>query len=233
MIVGVPVESSPEERRVALVPAALPTLTKAGLEILLQQGAGEKAGFPRRLRGAGGTSYTRSGSAVLIGRRSPSSAGSGCQRRCWARRSGVDPLWSGSPGTPKSFGSAGSRAEARKAGCHVFRTGAAAAHQPRSVYGCPDGHGHNSGLQGSSAGRRRAEQDVSHDDYRRRNHHPSPGPCGGGRRGRAPDHRLVTPPGRSCAGLRRAAGGQGRGEQPSSLCLNPAIHAATGSSSKR
>ena len=46
MIVGVPVESSPQERRVALVPAALSTLAKAGLEILLQQGAGEKAGFP-------------------------------------------------------------------------------------------------------------------------------------------------------------------------------------------
>ena len=46
MIIGVPVESYPNERRVALVPAVVPTLAKAGLEVLVEQGAGEKAGFP-------------------------------------------------------------------------------------------------------------------------------------------------------------------------------------------
>ncbi|MDA2937624.1 Re/Si-specific NAD(P)(+) transhydrogenase subunit alpha [Acidobacteria bacterium AH-259-A15] len=46
MIVGVAVESYADERRVALVPAVVPTLIKAGLEVLVQQGAGEKAGFP-------------------------------------------------------------------------------------------------------------------------------------------------------------------------------------------
>ena len=46
MIVGVPVESYPHERRVALVPTVVPTLVKAGLEVLVEQGAGEKAGFP-------------------------------------------------------------------------------------------------------------------------------------------------------------------------------------------
>jgi len=46
MIVGVPVESYPHERRVALVPAFVPTLAKAGLEVLVEQGAGENAGFP-------------------------------------------------------------------------------------------------------------------------------------------------------------------------------------------
>ena len=46
MIVGVPVESFPDERRVALVPALLSTLAKVGLEVVVQQGAGEKAGFP-------------------------------------------------------------------------------------------------------------------------------------------------------------------------------------------
>ncbi len=45
MIVGVPVESYPDERRVALVPAVVPDLVKVGLEVLVQQGAGEKAGF--------------------------------------------------------------------------------------------------------------------------------------------------------------------------------------------
>ncbi|MCZ6778754.1 MAG: Re/Si-specific NAD(P)(+) transhydrogenase subunit alpha [Acidobacteria bacterium] len=46
MIVGVPLESNPQERRVALVPALVPILAKAGLEILVEKGAGEKAGFP-------------------------------------------------------------------------------------------------------------------------------------------------------------------------------------------
>ena len=45
MIVGVPAESSPEERRVALVPAVVPALAKAGLKVLVERSAGEKAGF--------------------------------------------------------------------------------------------------------------------------------------------------------------------------------------------
>jgi alanine dehydrogenase len=40
MIVGVPRETFPGERRVAIVPAVLPTLAKAGLQVLLEAGAG-------------------------------------------------------------------------------------------------------------------------------------------------------------------------------------------------
>jgi H+-translocating NAD(P) transhydrogenase subunit alpha len=46
MRIGVPTETFPGEHRVALVPAALPALFKAGLEVMLQTGAGEAAGFP-------------------------------------------------------------------------------------------------------------------------------------------------------------------------------------------
>jgi len=46
VIVGVPKESYPGERRVALVPAALPNLTKAGLEVVIEAGAGLQAGYP-------------------------------------------------------------------------------------------------------------------------------------------------------------------------------------------
>jgi NAD(P) transhydrogenase subunit alpha len=45
MIVAVPRENHPGERRVALVPASLPSLAKAGLEILIEAGAGQPAGF--------------------------------------------------------------------------------------------------------------------------------------------------------------------------------------------
>jgi NAD(P) transhydrogenase subunit alpha len=46
MIVGVPRETYPGERRVALVPAVLANLAKAGLQVLLEPGAGAAAGYP-------------------------------------------------------------------------------------------------------------------------------------------------------------------------------------------
>src|SRR5216683_1961356 len=46
MIVRVPRESFPGERRVALVPAAIPNLTKAGLEVVVEASAGAGAGYP-------------------------------------------------------------------------------------------------------------------------------------------------------------------------------------------
>ena len=45
MIVGVPRETLPGERRVALIPAGLKPLIKAGLEIRVEAGAGESAGY--------------------------------------------------------------------------------------------------------------------------------------------------------------------------------------------
>jgi NAD(P) transhydrogenase subunit alpha len=46
VIVGVPKEIFPGERRVALVPLAIPNLTKAGLEVAIEAGAGVEAGYP-------------------------------------------------------------------------------------------------------------------------------------------------------------------------------------------
>ncbi len=46
MIVGVPKEIYPGERRVALTPAVVPMLAKAGLEVVIQAGAGVAAGYP-------------------------------------------------------------------------------------------------------------------------------------------------------------------------------------------
>jgi NAD(P) transhydrogenase subunit alpha len=45
MIVGVPRESFPGERRVAMVPAVIPSFTKAGLEVVVEAGAGKEAGY--------------------------------------------------------------------------------------------------------------------------------------------------------------------------------------------
>jgi H+-translocating NAD(P) transhydrogenase subunit alpha len=46
VIVGVPKESFPGERRVALTPGVIPNLGKAGLEVVIEAGAGVEAGYP-------------------------------------------------------------------------------------------------------------------------------------------------------------------------------------------
>jgi NAD(P) transhydrogenase subunit alpha len=48
VIVGVTKEIYPGERRVALTPVVVPMLGKAGLEVVVESGAGERAGYPDR-----------------------------------------------------------------------------------------------------------------------------------------------------------------------------------------
>ena len=62
MIVGVPKEIYPGERRVALTPAVVPLLSKAGLEVVLEAGAGESAGYPD-------AQYQEKGAKLLSDRR--------------------------------------------------------------------------------------------------------------------------------------------------------------------
>jgi len=45
MVIGVPRESFPGERRVALVPAVVPSLAKAGFQVVIEAGAGLAAGY--------------------------------------------------------------------------------------------------------------------------------------------------------------------------------------------
>ena len=61
MIVGVPRETFPGERRVALVPAVVPNLAKAGLEVVVEAGAGVEAGYPD-------AEYVNKGAKVVGGR---------------------------------------------------------------------------------------------------------------------------------------------------------------------
>ncbi len=61
MIVGVPKETLPGERRVALVPMAVAALTGKGLEVVVEGGAGAAAGFPD-------AEYTENGAKVVSGR---------------------------------------------------------------------------------------------------------------------------------------------------------------------
>ncbi len=61
MIVGVPRETYPGERRVALVPAALANLAKAGLQVLVEPAAGAAAGYPD-------TEYSDKGAKIAASR---------------------------------------------------------------------------------------------------------------------------------------------------------------------
>jgi H+-translocating NAD(P) transhydrogenase subunit alpha len=58
VIVGVPKESYPGERRVALVPLVVPNLAKAGLEVIVESDAGEPAGYPD-------AAYTEKGAKIV------------------------------------------------------------------------------------------------------------------------------------------------------------------------
>jgi len=61
VIVGIPKESYPGESRVALVPLVIPNLAKAGLEVVVEPGAGEAAGYPDPL-------YAEKGAKILADR---------------------------------------------------------------------------------------------------------------------------------------------------------------------
>lgn len=61
MIVAVPREIYPNERRVALVPAVIPNLKKAGMEVYVETGAGLAAGYPDK-------DYEEKGAKIVAGR---------------------------------------------------------------------------------------------------------------------------------------------------------------------
>jgi NAD(P) transhydrogenase subunit alpha len=58
LIIGVPKEIYPGERRVSLVPLVVPTLTKAGFEVAVESCAGVEAGYPDNL-------YTDKGAKIV------------------------------------------------------------------------------------------------------------------------------------------------------------------------
>ena len=60
MRIGVPLETAPRERRVALVPDGVARLRKAGAELVVQRGAGVAAGFPD-------AAYEKAGASLVEG----------------------------------------------------------------------------------------------------------------------------------------------------------------------
>ena len=62
MLIGVPKESYPGERRVALVPLVVPNLIKAGFTVAIENGAGADAGYPDAF-------YAEKGATILPDRK--------------------------------------------------------------------------------------------------------------------------------------------------------------------
>lgn len=78
MKVGVPREHHPAERRVALVPAHVSSLTKAGLDVMVERGAGERSGHADaeyEAKGASLVDDARSEADILLTVRSAAAAG--------------------------------------------------------------------------------------------------------------------------------------------------------------
>ena len=117
MIVGIPGERFPGERRVAIVPGVVPALTKASLDVLIESSAGTAAGFPD-------AAYTDAGARVASSRaqlfadadivlqvRSPGAAGDGGRADLELLRAGQaiiglsDPL--GEPGAAQAVAERG------------------------------------------------------------------------------------------------------------------------------
>ncbi|MGE3526485.1 MAG: NAD(P)(+) transhydrogenase (Re/Si-specific) subunit alpha, partial [Gemmatimonadales bacterium] len=67
MRIGVPKETVPGERRVALIPDSAGKLIKAGHEVVVEKGAGAAASFPDALFEAAGARIAGTPEAVLVG----------------------------------------------------------------------------------------------------------------------------------------------------------------------
>ena len=61
MIIGVPKETYPGEKRVALIPAILPSLKKEGMDVQIETGAGVESGYPD-------AAYTEKGGTIVSSR---------------------------------------------------------------------------------------------------------------------------------------------------------------------
>src|SRR5919106_1950128 len=94
MRIGVPKETAPGERRVALVPESAKKLIQAGYEVMVEAGAGDAAGYPdAAYRDAGATIESDAaallGSADLVLKVGPPAVGAGGRDESGAMRPGA------------------------------------------------------------------------------------------------------------------------------------------------
>ena len=167
VIVGVPKESYPGERRVALVPAVIPNLAKAGLEVIVETGAGEQAGYPDAM-------YVDKGAKIVADRAAVfATADIVVQVLCYGSNDvtgkadlATDAARAGADWVSAAIGFSRSCAADRAGRRDRFLRGTDAANYPRPEHGRPLLDGNLLRLQGRVAGGRNLAANFSHDDDR-------------------------------------------------------------------
>ncbi len=214
MLAGVLTETLSGERRVALVPAVLAALAKAGVSVVIQSGAGASAGFLD-------AAYAEKGAEIAA-----SAAGRRVACGGAAARAPVAAVNVRRPAGPRADAigtdahrlsrSAQRAVPERGAGVsrrHGVLDGADAAHHARAEHGRAVVDGDHRGLQGRAA---RGEHAAAHvpdaHDGRRHDHAGARVRHRRGRRGPAGDlHRAASR--RARRGVRRAPGREGAGAE--------------------
>ncbi len=208
MRIGVPKETAPGERRVALVPESCKKLKQAGYEIAVEAGAGVPAGYPDDAYREVGVALESDPAALLGGadvalKVGPPSTDAGRDEVALASLGRHLPRLAHAAPPPRG------RASARRARRHRLRHRRHPPDHPRPEHGHALLHGEHRRVQGRPAGRGRAQQ-VLPDVHDGRGH----GAAGQGlrhRRGRrrAPGHRHRQAPRRPRHRHRRPARGEG------------------------
>ena len=158
--IGVPRETFPGERRVALIPRACDALGKLGASIVVEQSAGVEAGFPddQYARAAPRSPAARDvfQADVIVQVRSLGANPEAGRADLPLFRAGQTVIGFGEPLTALEEDS-----ELARAGVSFFADGTDAAHHARAEHGRALVHGHHRRLSGGVAGGHGAAQNIS------------------------------------------------------------------------
>ena len=214
MIVAVPRETHPGERRVALVPASVAPLVKAGMEVIVEAGAGQAAGHPDQ-------QYVDKGAKIVPSRPEAFAADIVLQVRAaganpQAGRADLDLYRRGQVviGQCDPLGEPKLAAEIAAKGVSLFSLELLPRITRAQSMDVLSSQAIDCRLSGGAAGGRGLAQDVPHDDYGRRHAQRGQGVRDRGRRGRFAGHRHGPALGRIGFGLRRPPGREGAGAEP-------------------
>jgi len=174
VIIGVPKEIYPGDRRVALVPAVLPTLTKAGFEVHIQSGAGVEAGYPD-------SQYSDKGAKLVADRAEVFAADIVVQILCYGSNDVTGkqdvPFFRRDQiliGFLRPFGSLDVVQEIARAGVTAFSVELMPRTTPRPKHGRALLDGNSLWIQGGAVGRRFPPAHLSHAHDRGWNRHTRP-----------------------------------------------------------
>jgi hypothetical protein len=146
MLIGVPTERASNELRVALVPDSVGRLAKAGAQVVVERGAGQRAGYPD-------AAFEKAGAGL-----GDTAAVLAADLICKVQKPTAPEIAAMKPGAhlisllqPASSAEAIAALETR--GVTAFALELRPPHHARAVHGCPLVAGHRRRLQGGAARR--------------------------------------------------------------------------------